>query len=165
MAIITFTDADGVEQTLDTEQKFNVAYHVDCRVLMQALPDKCFDLCCTDPPYGDGLPQDDNSQSVNVERERERETGIAGQTRAGEELQTAGRNVGICQVAASGTASDRDSTDTRRQPLRFHGGTDGTSTSRQKQHYVNRGGGTVSSSTETVARTGGTWAEKYGKKS
>lgn len=71
MAIITFADADGVEQTLDTEQKFNVAYHVDCRVLMQALPDKCFDLCCTDPPYGDGLPQDDNSQSVNVERERD----------------------------------------------------------------------------------------------
>lgn len=30
--------------------------------------------------------------------------------------------MGICQVAASGTASDRDSTDTRRQPLRFHGG-------------------------------------------
>lgn len=165
MAIITFTDADGVEQTLDTEQKFNVAYHVDCRVLMQALPDKCFDLCCTDPPYGDGLPQDDNSQSVNVERERERETGITGQTRTGEERQTAGRNVGICQVAASGTASGRDSTDTRRQPLRFHGGDRWNKYLPAEATLCQPGGGTVSSSTETVARTGGTWAEKYGKKS
>ena len=70
MAIITFRDADGREQTLDTGQKFNVAYHADCRDILRAMPDKCVDLICADPPYGDGRPRGDSSQIVNVERER-----------------------------------------------------------------------------------------------
>ena len=71
MARITFTDADGVERTLDTGQKFNVAYHADCRDILRAMPDKCIDLTVADPPYGDGLNQEDSSQFCNVERERE----------------------------------------------------------------------------------------------
>ena len=47
----------------------NVAYNMDCMEYMRSLPDKAFDLAVVDPPYGDG------SQSVNAEREREREAG------------------------------------------------------------------------------------------
>lgn len=39
----------------------------DCLEAMKEFPDKFFDLAIVDPPYGDG------SQTVNVERERERE--------------------------------------------------------------------------------------------
>ena len=87
MAIFSFKDAEGVEQTLDTSQRFNVAYHADCRDILRAMPDKCIDLIVADPPYGDGNPDNkeehrnqrgrfdrynDSSQTVNVERERER---------------------------------------------------------------------------------------------
>lgn len=40
----------------------------DCLEAMREFPDKFFDLACVDPPYGGGC-----SQTVNVERERERE--------------------------------------------------------------------------------------------
>ena len=45
----------------------NIAYNVDCMEYMATLPDNAFDLAVVDPPYGDG-----HSQSVHVERERER---------------------------------------------------------------------------------------------
>lgn len=45
----------------------NVAYNMDCMEYMKTLPDNAFDLAVVDPPYGDGC-----SQSLNVERERER---------------------------------------------------------------------------------------------
>lgn len=45
-----------------------VALNVDCIEYMRSMPDKYFDLAIVDPPYGDGC-----SQSVQVERERERE--------------------------------------------------------------------------------------------
>lgn len=48
----------------------NVAYNMDCMEYMRTLPDNAFDLAVVDPPYGDGC-----SQSLNVERERERERG------------------------------------------------------------------------------------------
>lgn len=81
--MIEFTDADGVKQTLDTSKPFNVAYHVDCMELLRSLPDKCFDLACVDPPYGDANVVDDiehrnqrgrfdrynGSQIVQVERD------------------------------------------------------------------------------------------------
>lgn len=101
MSIITFKDADGVEQTLDTEQKFNAAFHADCMEILHAMPDRCIDLIVADPPYGGGFTENggcqggfskyhqdstehrnlrgrfdkynDRSQTVNVERERERE--------------------------------------------------------------------------------------------
>ena len=44
-------------------------YNVDCLEYMKTLPDNAFDLAVVDPPYGDGC-----SQSVQVERERERRT-------------------------------------------------------------------------------------------
>lgn len=92
MAIITFKDLQGAEQSVDLDGKFNVAFNCDCETIMQAMPDKCVDLLCADPPYGDG-----SSQSVNVERERERRS-------------------------PNGTDSVSDSTATSTRRLRFHGG-------------------------------------------
>lgn len=45
----------------------NVAFNMDCMEGMKTFPDKFFDLAVVDPPYGGG------SQSVQVERERERD--------------------------------------------------------------------------------------------
>ena len=139
MAIITFKDADGVEQTLDTEQKFNAAFHADCMEILHAMPDRCIDLIVADPPYGGGFTENggcqgwfskyhqdstehrnlrgrfdkynDRSQTVNVEREREN---------------------------------------------RRDGSSDSTAAERRTRGK---------STSATIARTGGTWAEKYGKKS
>ena len=49
----------------------SVAYNMDCLEAMKQMPDNAFDLAVVDPPYGDGC-----SQSLNVERERERESGV-----------------------------------------------------------------------------------------
>lgn len=116
MAIITFKDADGAEQTLDTAQKFNTAYHADCLEVLRAIPDQCIDLIVADPPYGSGLTENggcqgwfskyhqdstehrnlrglfdkynDSSQTVNVEREREREkrTGVQQVRKSGKQI-------------------------------------------------------------------------------
>ena len=43
------------------------AFNMDCMEGMKQYPDKYFDLAVVDPPYGDA-----SSQSLNVERERER---------------------------------------------------------------------------------------------
>ena len=45
------------------------AFNRDCLEAMREFPDNFFDLAVVDPPYGDG-----NSQNVQVERERERES-------------------------------------------------------------------------------------------
>lgn len=63
----------------------NEAYNIDCMEYMKTLPDNAFDLAVVDPPYGAGFTegggckgwftkyhQDNCSQSVNAERERER---------------------------------------------------------------------------------------------
>ena len=42
-------------------------FNADCMEGMKEIPDKFFDLAIVDPPYGGG------SQTVQVERERERE--------------------------------------------------------------------------------------------
>lgn len=47
----------------------NKAYCCDCMEAMRQMPDKHFDLAVVDPPYGGG------SQTVHVERERERTAG------------------------------------------------------------------------------------------
>lgn len=62
MSIVTFKDADGVEQTLDLKQKFNVAFHADCRDILRAMPDQCIDLIVADPPYGSGLTENGGCQ-------------------------------------------------------------------------------------------------------
>ena len=95
MSIITFKDLQGTEQSVDLDGKFNVAFNCSCETIMQAMPDKCVTLLCADPPYGDGIT--DSSQTVHVERERERSF-------------------------PDGTASDRGSTATSTRRLRFHGG-------------------------------------------
>ena len=66
---IRFNDIRGVEQSVDlTQEKFSFAFNADCMDLLRALPDKSVVLACVDPPYGDA-----SSQTVNVERERERD--------------------------------------------------------------------------------------------
>lgn len=64
--IIEFPDVNGAKQTLDLTAHGSFAFNVDCMEVMKKIPDKYFDLACIDPPYG-------GSQSVNEERERERE--------------------------------------------------------------------------------------------
>lgn len=49
MAIITFKDLQGKEQSVDFDGKFNVAFNCDCETIMQSMPDKCIDLLCADP--------------------------------------------------------------------------------------------------------------------
>lgn len=44
-------------------------FNEDCMEVMSRYPDKYFDIAVVDPPYGGGC-----SQSVDVERERERAT-------------------------------------------------------------------------------------------
>lgn len=41
----------------------NIAYNIDCMEYMKTLPDKAFDLCICDPPYGgnDAIGMKDNS--------------------------------------------------------------------------------------------------------
>lgn len=73
----------------------SIAYNVDCMEYMKDIPDKYFDISCVDPPYGGGGADNEykgaivgrfggrfekyhlgevSSQSLNVERERERES-------------------------------------------------------------------------------------------
>ena len=104
---IIFHDINGVEQTVDlSQEKSNLAFNADCMDFLRACPDNAFNLAVVDPPYGDG-----SSQTVNVERERERET-----------LQPVRRMVR--PVQNSGTGSVRGSTDTSISKWdRFAGGT------------------------------------------
>lgn len=141
MAIITFKDLQGAEQSVDLDGKFNVAFNCDCETIMQAMPDKCVDLLCADPPYGDG-----SSQSVNVERERERETQP--------------------QWNRFGQRFDRyKHTEAPIPRRREEGPVEEVPPSERHIMSTGGGGGTPSTTSGTVARTGGTWAEKYGKKS
>ena len=107
----------------------SITFNEDCIAGMKRYPDGFFSLAVVDPPYGSGADDEtehrnqrgrfdrynnhalDRSQSLNVERERERE-----------------RRTG-----------DRRITDLETQEA-YSSGT-------------------------SVTRTGGTWAEKYGKKS
>lgn len=87
----------------------SIAYNVDCMEYMQTLPDNAFDLAVVDPPYGGGGADNEykgavvgrfggrfekyhlgevSSQSLNVEREREREQ------QAGNKSNADGRNLG-----------------------------------------------------------------------
>lgn len=87
----------------------SIAYNVDCMEYMKDIPDKYFDISCVDPPYGGGGADNEykgavvgrfggrfekyhlgevSSQSLNVEREREREQ------QAGNKSNADGRNLG-----------------------------------------------------------------------
>ena len=100
----------------------SIAMNCDCMEYIRTLPDNAFDLAVVDPPYGAGFTDgggckgwfakchQDSSQSLNVEREREKES-------------KAHRSITDSEVPALDLKSI------------------------------------------SVTRTGGTWAEKYGKKS
>ena len=161
MAIITFNDIHGVEQTLDTRQKFNVAFNADCMDILRAMPDKCIDLIVADPPYGDGNPDNEDehrnqrgrfdrynesSQSVQVEREREA-------TPKYNRFGNPGSRFERYKEASAPIPRRREERPVEEVP------------SAGRHIMSTGGGGTASTSTGMVARTGGTWAEKYGKKS
>lgn len=116
------------------------AYNMDCLEYMRTLPDNAFDLLIADPPYGDGSGKDTDGLT-------ERETV---QTRTGPERQTAGRDLGRCKV--------------EKPYNRF-----GQRFDRYKHNSVMSTGGVarqgqLPSRSDGAIRTGGTWAEKYGKK-
>lgn len=62
----------------------SIGLNLDCMEYMRTLPDNAFDIAVVDPPYGAGFTEgggckgwfakyhQDSSQSLNVERERER---------------------------------------------------------------------------------------------
>ena len=103
----------------------SITFNEDCLDGMRRYPDGFFSLAVVDPPYGGGFTEGgvckgwftkyhqdaESSQTLNVERERERESRTDGQRITGSEAR---------EADSSGTS---------------------------------------------VTRTGGTWAEKYGKKS
>ena len=45
------------------QELLNKIHHADCLDFMNSLPDKCIDLCLTDPPYGIGI--DGQKESIN----------------------------------------------------------------------------------------------------
>ena len=47
-----------------------LAFNMDCLEALKDVPDKYFDLCIADPPYGLNITGQHGSQTVNVERER-----------------------------------------------------------------------------------------------
>ena len=48
------------------------AYNMDCMEALKDFPDGYFELCIADPPYGINVTGRHRSQSIQVERERER---------------------------------------------------------------------------------------------
>lgn len=51
----SFHDINGAVQTVDYENVGNKAFNVDCMVALKETPDKFYDLCICDPPYGIGM--------------------------------------------------------------------------------------------------------------
>jgi site-specific DNA-methyltransferase (adenine-specific) len=41
-------------------EPFGELWNIDCLEFLKVMPDKCFDLCLTDPPYGIGEANNDN---------------------------------------------------------------------------------------------------------
>lgn len=51
----SFIDINGTNQVIDSARMGNRAFNVDCMVALKATPDKYFELCICDPPYGIGI--------------------------------------------------------------------------------------------------------------
>lgn len=128
----------------------SIAYNIDCLEYMKTLPDNYFDICVADPPYGDGLHAEDGGSKGWFTKYNQKAT-------ESEYNQASSQTVNVERERESRTSVEP----IRRTVRQVQGsrsastaGTDGTSTSASRQGGEN-----------TVARTGGTWAEKYGKKS
>jgi DNA modification methylase len=109
---------------------------MDCMEGMKQYPDKYFDLAVVDPPYGDA-----SSQSLNVERERERETRKA--------WNRFGQRFDRYKNLENGSLAQQLPPERERERERR-----GTDRERTADSQTVRG----------VTRTGGTWAGKYAKK-
>ena len=57
-----------------TNWPLNTAYNGDCLEFMQNLPDKCIDLCLTDPPYGIGEDGEKNHSRSKIAKSKEYES-------------------------------------------------------------------------------------------
>lgn len=145
MEAITFIDIHGAEQTLNTDGKFNVAFNADCMDLLRAMPDNCVDLAVCDPPYGDAL------QSEDIEHRNQR----GRFDRYNESSQT----VNVERERSTPTYNRFGSPGSRFERYKTSVISDSTAAERKTP------GESTSPSETKVARTGGTWAEKYGKKS
>lgn len=51
----SFRDINGAVQTVDYENVGNKAFNVDSMVALKETPDKFYELCICDPPYGIGI--------------------------------------------------------------------------------------------------------------
>ena len=48
----TFKDINGANCVVDQDNMGNHAFNVDCMIALKATPDKFYELCICDPPYG-----------------------------------------------------------------------------------------------------------------
>lgn len=122
---------------LNSMQMKSQVFNTDCLAAMREMPDNAFDLAVVDPPYGAGFTEgggckgwfskyhEDSSQTVKVERERERDWNRFGgrfdkykYPLSTEELPKTGRDVGFCELEEHGRRS------------------------MQKNYFVGRGAGT-----------------------
>lgn len=126
----------------ENKEHFNVAYNIDCMEYMKSLPDNAFDLAVVDPPYGD----------ASVERERERDgrpyNRFGGWFDRYKETAPIPRRGQMEQIPRTGGVASIKTTNSE------HTSTDEVEAKDMPQ-----------STQKKVCRTGGTWAEKYGKKS
>jgi hypothetical protein len=101
------------------EMPESVVYNCDCMEYMKSLPDNAFELAVVDPPYGAGFTEgggckgwfskyhqnnDDRSQNVQVERERDKGSDATSENDGTDTIRTS------CGNGSTGTT------------LRFHGG-------------------------------------------
>lgn len=117
----------------------NVAYNMDCMEHMKSLPDDYYDLVIADPPYGAGLTEGGGCKGWFSKYHQEQQT---------EPVKPIDRH------------------NLRGRFARYDDGSQTVNVEREASRST-----TVSeiqapdSSGTRVSRTGGTWAEKYGKKS
>ncbi len=126
----------------------NEAYNVDCLEYMRSLPDNAFDLLIADPPYGGGFTEGGGCKGwfskyhQNLEENQKRELGAHFVRR--------GRSKRYAEIYENDDCSQSVQVERERER-----------TGRSITDSETQGAGSRDTS---VTRTGGTWAEKYGKK-
>ena len=55
--VVQFNDAHGESVVLDLTKHGSFAFNADCMEFLKNCPDKAFDLCVCDPPYGAGFTE------------------------------------------------------------------------------------------------------------
>ena len=120
----------------------NVAYNRDCMEAMRKMPDNAFDLAVVDPPYGGGFTEGGGCQGWFSKYHQEVE-------------KTGNRELG---VHFNGRGRSRKYQETYSQPVNVERERE------QSRHIIVSEAQDQGLKSTSVTRTGGTWAEKYGKK-